>query len=170
MQAAVVALDHRLPFATIFTHVWVKRLLLAIGLSLMFSTQLLFQETVFEHFTFGETLESLTLYFLDLLTIAILMVCAVSLVDAKLPAAGGVRNVALAITVVGAGLAGIAIQMAVHYGSGPYPSTSYIWVKRRAGRSWAARLRRFTKPCAATGVTNSNCIRRNCATRYSTTR
>ena len=126
MQAAVVALDHRSPFATIFTHVWVKRLLLAIGMSLVFSTQLLFQESVFEHFSLGETLESMTLYFLDLLTIAILMVCAVSIVDAKLPAEGGVRNVALSIAVVGAVLAGIAIQMVVHYGSGPYPSTSYM--------------------------------------------
>ena len=103
-----------------------KRLLLAVGASLLLSTQLLFQENVLEHYALAETLESLALFFLEILTIALLMVCTVGVVDARLPAASTTRNVSLAVAVVGAVLAGIAIQLGANYGSGPYPSESYV--------------------------------------------
>ena len=103
-----------------------KRLVLAISISLLFSTQLLFQESVWEHYSLIETLESMALYFFDILSIALLLACTVSLVDVKLPASGMHRNFALVCAVGGSVLAGIAIAMVTHYGIGPYPPLAYI--------------------------------------------
>ncbi len=126
MQVAVATFDNR----SLLTQFWLrlgwKRLMLAVGVSAIFSTQLLFQESVFDHFSLSETLESLALYFLDILLIAVLLACAICLVDVRLPANGIARNVALLIAVVGSVLAGITVQMGVHYGAGPYPPLAYM--------------------------------------------
>lgn len=115
---------------SLLTQFWMrlrwKRLALAIGVSLMFSTQLLFQESVWGHYSLIETLESMALYFFDIFSIALLLACAVSLVDVKLPASGMVRNFALVCAVGGSVLGGIAIAMATHYGAGPYPPLAYV--------------------------------------------
>ena len=126
MQAAVTAFDLRSLPMQIWMGFGLKRLLLAVGVSFVFSTQLLFQENVLEHYSLGETLESMTLYFLDVLTIAILMALAVGFVDARLPKNGTARNLVLIVSVVGTVVIGIAIQMGMHYGAGPYPPVVYV--------------------------------------------
>ena len=126
MQVAVTAFYPRSLLMRLWMRVGWKRLLLAVGVSFVFSTQLLFQENVLEHYSVSETLESMTLYFLDILTIAILMALAVGWVDARLPKNGTTRNLLLIISVVGAVMIGIAIQMGMHYGAGPYPPVVYV--------------------------------------------
>lgn len=103
-----------------------KRLLLAVGISLLLSTQLLFQDSLFENFFLSEIMESVLLYFLDVLIIAVLLVGAVSLIDARWPQPSVARHMALPIAVVGSVLVGMAIQMGMHYGAGPYPSQTYL--------------------------------------------
>ena len=126
MQVAVTAFYPRSLLMRVWMRVGWKRLLLAVGVSFVFSTQLLFQENVLEHYSVSETLESMTLYFLDILTIAILMALAVGLVDARQPKNGTARNLLLIISVIGAVIIGIAIQMGMHYGAGPYPPVVYV--------------------------------------------
>ena len=126
MHVAVTAFYPRSLLMRAWMRVGWKRLLLAVGVSFVFSTQLLFQENVLEHYSFSETLESMTLYFLDVLTIAILMALAVGFVDARLPKNGTARNLVLIVSVVGAVVIGIAIQMGMHYGAGPYPPVAYV--------------------------------------------
>ena len=126
MQVAVTAFYPRSLLMRVWMRVGWKRLLLAVGVSFVFSTQLLFQENVLEHYSVSETLESMTLYFLDILTIAILMALAVGLVDARQPKNGTARNLLLIISVVGAVVIGIAIQLGMHYGAGPYPPVVYV--------------------------------------------
>ncbi len=103
-----------------------KRALIAMGLSLLLSTQLLFQENVFRYFSIGETLESMWQYFLDILAIAVFMMCALTWVDWKLPAPGNVRNLALAAAVAGSVLLGMLASTAARYGAGPYPPQGYL--------------------------------------------
>ena len=126
MQVAVVTFDNR----SLLTQFWMslgwKRLMIAVGVSAIFSTQLLFQESVIDHFSLSETMESLVLYFLDILLIAVLLACAICMVDVRLPANGMARNVALLTAVVGSVLVGITVQMGVHYGAGPYPPLAYM--------------------------------------------
>jgi signal transduction histidine kinase len=122
---AVSTVGHR-PWPAHWAHIAWKRLLFGVGLSLVLSTRLLFQQGLFEDFPLAEILESLTLYFLDILVIATLMVCAVSYVDMRRPAAGTARNAALSAAVILSVLVGVAIQMVAHYGAGPYPPEGYV--------------------------------------------
>ena len=122
---AVSTVGHR-PWPVHWAHIAWKRLLFGVGLSLVLSTRLLFQQGLFEDFPLAEILESLTLYFLDILVIATLMVCAVSYVDMRRPAAGTARNAALSAAVILSVLVGVAIQMVAHYGAGPYPPEGYV--------------------------------------------
>lgn len=103
-----------------------RRALIALGLSLVLSTQLLFQESVYGYFSVGETLEGMWLYFLDILVIAVFMMCFVSWVDWKLPAAGKARNWGLVIAVPASVVLGITATTAAHYGAGPYPPESFL--------------------------------------------
>ena len=126
MHVAAATFDDRTLRSQFWRRLGWKRLMLAVSVSMVFSTQLLFQENVFEHFSISETLESLALYFMDILLIAVLLACTISLVDVLLRVNGIARNVALLLAVVGSVLAGITLQMAVHYGAGPYPPLGYV--------------------------------------------
>ena len=103
-----------------------KRALIAMGLSLLLSTQVLFQENVFQHFSIGETLEGMWQYFLDILAIAVLMMCAMSWIDWKLPVPGSARNLALLAAVAGSVLLGMLATTVARYGTGPYPPEGYL--------------------------------------------
>ena len=103
-----------------------RRVSLAVGISLVISTQLLFQESVVEQFSFAETFDGLWPYFLDILTIAILLSGGVAFVDARFPAESARRAIALAAVVFAAIVIGGGIQLGVHYGFGPFPPTSSI--------------------------------------------
>ena len=127
MHAATATFDDRPLPVRHWPQMACRRALLALGLSLVLSTQVLFQESVFTHFSIGETLHSMVLYFLDILAIAAPMVGAVSWVDAKWPVPGRVRNVALMVAVPGAVALGTALSTVAHYGAGPYPPAAYLW-------------------------------------------
>ncbi len=104
---------------------WPKRILLAAGVSLLLSSQLIVQSSLLE-FSIGEMLESTALYFFDILLVAGMMVSAVTLVDTRWPVSGFARNAALPVAVVASVLTGMAIEMVFHYGAGPYPPENYL--------------------------------------------
>ena len=79
MHVAAATFDDRTLRSQFWRRLGWKRLMLAVSVSMVFSTQLLFQENVFEHFSISETLESLALYFMDILLIAVLLACTISL-------------------------------------------------------------------------------------------
>ena len=106
---------------------WFRRIAFATGVSMLLSSQLMFQATVLEHFTIAETLESMGLYFLDILLIALLMTCAIAAIDLRLPDNGMTRNLALAGAVAGSVLAGLVVALVVHYGTGPYPPEGWFF-------------------------------------------
>lgn len=112
---------HRNVFKEFRANFNLRRVGLAVGISLVLSTQLLFQESVVDQFSFAETFDGLWPYFLDILTIAILLAGGVAFVDARFPAKGARRAIALAAAVLGAIVIGGTIQLGAHYGLGPYP-------------------------------------------------
>jgi sensor histidine kinase YesM len=130
------------------THQGCKRGSLALGLSLLLSTQVLFQANVFQYFSIVETLESMWLYFLDILVIAAFMVCAVSWVDWKLPVPSKLRNFALLASISVSVLLGIVVSMMAHYGKGPYPPEGYLmgeavrWILAGGAMIWIYETRR----------------------------
>ena len=126
MQVAANTVEAISPLAHYWARLGWRRPMFALCVSILFSTQLLFQENVWEHYSIEETLESVMLYLLDILIIAMLMICAISLVDVWWREAGKARNAALLIAVVGSVIVGIAIQMGVHYGLGPFPPAAYV--------------------------------------------
>ena len=103
-----------------------RRIALAVGISLVLSTQLLFQASVLDEFTFAETFDALWPYFLDILTIAIMLAAGVAFVDTRLPNASGMRTAALVFAGVFSILIGSGIQLSVHYGLGPYPPVASV--------------------------------------------
>ena len=117
---------HRNLFDEFRVHFNLRRVGLALGISLVLSTQLLFQESVVDQFSFAETFDGLWPYFLDILTIAILLAAGVAFVDARFPVESARRTTALAAAVIGAIVLGDAIQLGVHYGLGPFPPASSI--------------------------------------------
>ncbi len=125
-QRSQMVLGWSLRLAASATRQGCKRALLALGLSMLLSTQVLFQENVFQYFSIGETLESVWQYFLDILAIAAFVMCALSLVDWKLPIPGNARNLALVAAVLGAVLMGMLASTAARYGTGPYPPAGYL--------------------------------------------
>ncbi len=126
MQLAAKSTGYRTLGAQIWLRLGWRRLLLVVGVSMLLSTQLLCQESVLEYFSAIEILESLGLYFLDILSIAIMLVLAMSVVDVRLPDSSAARNAALVLAVLGAVTLGVIMQMGFHYGAGPYPPPAYM--------------------------------------------
>ena len=124
MQLSVTAFDNRAMHLLICVG-W-KRLLFAVCVSFVLSTQLMFQENVLEHYSIVESLESLLTYFLDIAIIAVLMAAGVAAADARIPKSGPIRNATLLAAVLVSVVAGVALQMGIHYGSGPYPPDTYV--------------------------------------------
>jgi signal transduction histidine kinase len=104
----------------------VRRLGFAIGVSMLLASQLLFQDSVLDQFSLAETFDSLSLYFFDILTMAVLLAAAVAFVDLRYPEESATRSGSLLISVLTAIPAGGCIQLVVHYGFGPYPAASTI--------------------------------------------
>ena len=125
MQAAGTDFANR-AWPAFWLHLGWKRLLLAAGISLVLSTQMLFQQGLLEHFSLAETLEGLVMYYLDILTIATLMAGAVSFVDWRLPEPGSARTAALTAGLIASVMSGMTLQMLAHYGAGPYPPEIYV--------------------------------------------
>ncbi len=123
---ATAPLDHGNLFKEFRANFNRRRVGLAVGISLVLSTQLLFQESVLDQFSFAETFDSLWPYFLDILTIAILLAVGVAFVDARFPAESARRMIALVAAVLGAIAIGGGVQLSVHYGLGPYPPATNI--------------------------------------------
>ena len=113
--------NQRTLFKEFCTNFNLRRVSVAVGISLVLSTQILFQESVLDQFSFAETFDSLGPYFLDILAIAILLAGGVTFVDTLFPAESARRVIALAAVVLGAIVIGGSIQLGVHYGLGPYP-------------------------------------------------
>lgn len=123
--AATAAVDRSL-LARFWIRLGWKRVLFALSMSLVLSTQILFQQSVIEDYSLGETLESFLLYLFDLTVVALPMICAVSFVDLRLPDESSKRTLGLLVAIVLSVLTGIAVQMAVHYDAGPYPPLPFV--------------------------------------------
>ena len=104
------------------THPAVRRIALVTVLAFGMSTQLLFSPNLFQDWTPAEVFKGWLEQFLDALATGIMMLAAVSLVDALAPQEAWWRLAALGAAVaIGATLATVGLTL-FHYPSGYYPS------------------------------------------------